>query len=82
MVENDPATDQALHCLGINVRNRRKELNLTQVDLSEKTGIGQRNISLIERGHMNVTIKQAQRIASALDITLQNLLAELPISPE
>ncbi|MBS0984277.1 helix-turn-helix domain-containing protein [Gluconobacter cerinus] len=74
MTQNDHAAEDALHCIGINVRNRRKNLGLTQVELAEMTGIGQRNISMIERGNVNLTIKQMQRIASALKIDLKLLL--------
>nr|WP_015062354.1 helix-turn-helix transcriptional regulator [Acetobacter pasteurianus]AFK89004.1 hypothetical protein [Acetobacter pasteurianus] len=76
MTETDPATEHTLHCLGYNVRLKRKELGLRQHDLSEKTGISQKHISLIERGQMNVTVNQMQRLASALSSTVQSLLSE------
>ncbi|WP_155572442.1 helix-turn-helix domain-containing protein [Commensalibacter melissae] len=60
--------------LGHNIRNHRKRLNLTQEELHIKTGICQKTISLIENGHMNVTIKQLARIASVFNVTLIELL--------
>ncbi len=77
MTDNDLATEHVLHCLGINIRKKRKYLGFTQIELAEKTGIGQRNISLIERGQVNLTIKQMQRIASALATTLPVLLEDI-----
>lgn len=60
---------------GANVRKYRNEKSITQVRLAEMTGIAQRNISLIERGKVNITIKQMQRIATSLNVTVQVLLS-------
>ena len=39
--------------LGQKIRNRRGELGLTQNELSEKSGISQPYISLLEKGNFN-----------------------------
>lgn len=44
----------------------RIETGLTQKQLSEKTGISQADISRIERGTANPSLKTLQRIADAL----------------
>lgn len=44
----------------------RIENGLTQKQLSEKTGISQSDISRIERGTANPSVKTLQRIAEAL----------------
>lgn len=44
----------------------RIESGLTQKQLSEKTGISQADISRIERGTANPSVKTLQRIAEAL----------------
>lgn len=44
----------------------RIENGLTQKQLSEKTGISQADISRIERGTANPSVKTLQRIAEAL----------------
>ena len=51
----------------------RAEKGLTQKDLAEKTGISQGDISRIERGSANPSIKTIQRIATALDKKVQIL---------
>lgn len=48
----------------------RCQQNLTQKQLAEKCGIKQSNISRLERGKANPTIKFLQKIADALDYDL------------
>lgn len=48
----------------------RCEQNLTQKQLAEKCGIRQSNISRLERGKINPTIKFLQKIANSLDYDL------------
>lgn len=45
----------------------REQAGLTQVELAERTGISQADISRIERGATSPTAKTLQRIAEALD---------------
>lgn len=49
------------------IMKARIETGLTQKELSEKTGISQADISRLERGTANPSIKTLQRIATALD---------------
>jgi predicted transcriptional regulator len=48
----------------------RMELNLTQKELSKRTGIRQSNISRIENGNSSPTIATLQQIASGMGKTL------------
>ncbi len=48
----------------------RKESGLTQKELSEKTGIAQGDISKIERGNANPSIRTLQRLATAMGMKL------------
>ena len=48
----------------------RMEENLTQKELSERTGIRQSNISRIENGNCSPTIATLQQIASGIGKTL------------
>lgn len=45
----------------------REQEGITQVELAERTGISQADISRIERGATNPTAKTLQRIAEALN---------------
>lgn len=49
----------------------RKNLNLTQKDLSEKTGINQADISRIENGTRNPSLKMLKKLASGLRMQLK-----------
>ena len=49
------------------VKQTRKSKGLSQGELSDKSGISQCNISKIENGKYNLTVKQLDKILSALD---------------
>jgi ribosome-binding protein aMBF1 (putative translation factor) len=49
----------------------RMEQNMTQADLSKKTGIRQSNISRIENGKCSPTVATLQQIADGIGKTLQ-----------
>ena len=45
----------------------RNELNMTQKELAERTGIKQSNISRLERGTYNPSLSSLKKIAKGLD---------------
>ena len=49
----------------------RKESGLTQKELSEKTGIAQADISKLERGNANPSLRTLKRLAAGLGRTLK-----------
>ncbi|MBR4831126.1 MAG: helix-turn-helix transcriptional regulator [Butyrivibrio sp.] len=49
----------------------RKDQNLTQKDLSEKTGITQADISRIENGTRNPSLSMLKRLADGLGMQLR-----------
>ena len=49
----------------------RTSQNLTQKELAERTGINQADISKLENGNANPSIKTLQRLAAALGKTLK-----------
>ena len=60
-----------IEVLNINIAdiivNARKEANMTQKELSEKTGIQQATISKIENGTINPSVSMLERIAYGLN---------------
>lgn len=62
---------------GTQIKLQRKLLNLTQEDLSNKTGLHRTYIGMIERGEKNITLKNIEKIAFALNIKISTLLAEM-----
>ena len=49
----------------------RKKMHLTQKQLSQRTGINQADISKIETGVSNPTLKMLNRLAEGMDMTLK-----------
>lgn len=49
----------------------RKELNLTQQELAERTGINRSDISKIEHGNANPSLKTMKRLAGAMGKRVQ-----------
>ncbi len=49
----------------------RKTKGLTQKELSERTGITQGDISKLENGSGNPSVKTLQRLAKAMDMSLR-----------
>jgi transcriptional regulator with XRE-family HTH domain len=59
---------------GTAVRNRRVALGLSQERLAEAAGLHPTYVSMVERGIRNPTLNVAGRIASALEISLPQLI--------
>lgn len=51
--------------------NARKSSGMTQKQLSERTGIAQGDISKLENGSANPSIKTLQRLAEGMGMTLK-----------
>ncbi len=58
-----------------NVKTRRKELGMTQVQLSQTTNLPQPHISAIERGAMAPKFQTIAALADALDTTPSALMS-------
>ncbi len=66
---------------GTNFRIVRKAIGLTQTQVATLSEIGQSDISAVERGQVNLTLRQMERLASAVDHDVSVLLvprAKLP----
>lgn len=59
---------------GKSVRGKRLELGLSQEALATKAGVHRTYIGMIERAEKNITLTNIQKIATALDISISNLL--------
>jgi transcriptional regulator with XRE-family HTH domain len=60
--------------LGLNVRKRREEKELTQEALAELANLDPTYISGIERGMRNPSVLSVLRIAKALGVTTSKLM--------
>lgn len=66
--------DETLIRLGERARQLRKERNLSQQKVADKSGLALRTISRIERGLMNPSFEVLSTLASALGTTVKGLL--------
>lgn len=62
--------DIPFYQLGYRIKQARLEKEMLQEDLSKATGIQQADISRIEKGAANPSVKTLKRIADALDVQL------------
>ena len=60
--------------IGNKVLELRNELNLSQLELSKKSGIERGQISKIEKGNVNITIDTLEKLAKALTVPTYELL--------
>ncbi len=66
-----------LKTIGQNIRFLRKQLGLTQIDLAVLIGIDRSYLSEIENGHRNITILLLENFATALHVSVEDLLKQL-----
>lgn len=59
--------------IGAIIRNRRKELGLSQEQLSEKVGVSYQQIQRYENGGSMLNVENVQRLAQALSIPVTQL---------
>jgi transcriptional regulator with XRE-family HTH domain len=68
------AGDQVLVNLGVAIRDKRKEIGLSQEALASDAGLDRSYVGGIERGEHNVTVLNVQKIAGALGMKASKLL--------
>ena len=62
---------------GKSVRTQRIRAGWTQGELSKRSGIAQEELSRIENGHVNLTIKTMSRLARILDGNVAEMLGRI-----
>lgn len=65
---------EAINAIALNIKNIRTLKNITVQDLAYRCDIERSNMSRIEAGRSNCTIKTLCKIATALDVTLIDLI--------
>ena len=60
----------------LKMKFRRIELNMSQTELAQKSGVTRQTIGLIESGDFNPSIKLCISICRALGVTLNDLFWE------
>ena len=65
---------QLLSTLSINIKRLRKELDLSQELLANRSGLHRTYIGAIERGERNATLSSLEVLAEALGVNIPTLL--------
>ena len=60
--------------IGLNIKKLREQKNIPQQDLAAACNFEKSNMSRIESGRSNLTVKTLLKIASALDVDLTTLI--------
>ena len=60
--------------IGIRIRNTRRKKSISQMSLSESTGLSVPYISLVENGRKKASLTALMLISEALDLSLDYLL--------
>lgn len=71
---------QFFNALGQNVKSRRLQKQLTQLELCHAAGVDLSYISRIERGQVNVSIEALLKISTALECNAKDLLPDNDVS--
>lgn len=81
MVGTQTEEDLLLRRVGQNIGARRRALGLTQAQLAERLGVDTETLSRFERGKHAPTLKNLAKLASLLETTVADLLAEEQPAP-
>lgn len=65
-----------LRLFGTNLRRIRKERGFSQRDLSARCNVDNADISRMENGEINVTLRTLSQLADALDVAILELLSD------
>lgn len=71
----DQAASELAKKLGENCREKRKQLQMSQAELSERSGIATSHLSYIEHGKANPTLEILEHLADGLGCSVLDLLA-------
>lgn len=66
-----------LKAFGNQIKIERNRLGLSQEDFASLAGMHRTYIGIVERGEKNITLKNIQKIANALNIKISKLFMEL-----
>ena len=72
-------TDKTTKEFGLRIKNRRREMALSQEELGEVAGLHRTYIGHLERGEVNPSLINILRVAKALKIDPSDLVSGLKI---
>ncbi|MEA3495643.1 MAG: helix-turn-helix transcriptional regulator [Bacteroidota bacterium] len=66
-----------LHKFGDRIQSLRKDKKLSQEDFAHICGLHRTYIGMIERGEKNITLKNIEKLAKALNMDISEIMKEL-----
>ena len=70
-----PAPTKLQIALGQALRARRAELGISQEEVSAKSGLARSFLSAAETAKASISLRSAERLAAALELSLSELIA-------
>lgn len=70
-------SEKILQQFGHRVREERMRKRLSQEELASLAGMHRTYIGMVERAERNITLKNIEKIADALDITVNDLIGDI-----
>ncbi|OPZ31916.1 MAG: HTH-type transcriptional regulator SinR [Bacteroidetes bacterium ADurb.BinA174] len=67
-------SENILEIFGHNVQKYRKKKGISQEKLAEIAGVHRTYVGMIERAEKNITLRNMEKIAKALDVKIKDLL--------
>ena len=64
------------------IRRQRQKMGVPQEELAARAGVHRTYLADVERGSRNVALKNIEKIAAALDISLSSLFADCEVERE
>jgi len=64
-----------LHLISLNIAKHRKRLGLSQEELAARCGLHRTYVGAVERGERNITIINLEKLATAMNIEVVDLLS-------
>ena len=68
------SSENILEIFGRNVQKYRKEKEISQEKLAEIAGVHRTYVGMIERAEKNITLRNMEKIANALNLKIKDLL--------
>jgi transcriptional regulator with XRE-family HTH domain len=68
------SSENILEIFGRNVQKYRKAKQISQEKLAEISGVHRTYIGMIERAEKNITLRNIEKIANALNVKIKDLL--------
>jgi transcriptional regulator with XRE-family HTH domain len=69
-----PMSSDILSKFGHKVRQKRLSLGISQEDLAELAGVHRTYVGMIERGEKNITLRNIEKFAKALGMSINDLM--------